>query len=678
MGKQPRRIRNAILAGIVASFVGATGPAVASPLEPPAQRYVIEAGQAMFAQAPDASVLKLGATFTLEAWVFPEIRNDNAVVLGRNSQTGSGGDYTLVFLNDYIAFGERTSQQGSDTTIVGPTLPRNTWSHVAGTLDSGGRLHLYVNGSEIASATSAGPPDPSPSLPFQVGSISVGLGAFALREARVWNRALSSDQIAAVAAAHLAGDENGLIADWPLDDGAGQSARDISPNHLDLQLGTGPQPDLSDDRWARTVILDNGPYYSFQTEHANDLSIECGANPCSLVSAVPIDFNHDGAIDLLAITTGQIGNLFAASPVVALRNDGHGVFTNVTAEVFDGPVTQTVDAGNNGTVVADFNGDGLPDVYIGDGGQDNENRGAQSHLLFTTAAGHFVDATASLPQIKLWTETTTAADFRHAGVSDICTDMSVNSAGTLYDLNDGTGHFSADYSRIPYISNMLANHAVDVNNDGAPDLVFGRDAGGFLPAPPDKIYLNDGTGHFRAAPDSALPPHLFDPSSALTDIIRSADFDGDGWQDLVEIQGHFADATGGYASRVVVLLNTRDGTFRYAPNPIPPDPSGGVTTEIPVDLNGDGKVDIVVERVYPWPRILVNSGGANFVDASEILPLAFPQANSPEVIVDVDGDGRPDLVTLRPNGYVIALNVKNFDAALLGPVQPPRRRAVRH
>ena len=186
----------------------------------------------------------------------------------------------------------------------------------------------------------------------------------------MWNRALGATELAAVAATHLTGSENGLVANWPLDDGAGQTARDVSPNHLNLQLGSSPQPDLNDPRWARTVILDSGPYYSLQTDHANDLSIDCGASPCVLYSAVAIDFNHDGAIDLLGVTTARNGD-FSPTPLVALQNDGSGHFTNVSSTVFTGGAPLVQDVADSNKIVADFNGDGLPDVYLGDGARMN-------------------------------------------------------------------------------------------------------------------------------------------------------------------------------------------------------------------------------------------------------------------------------------------------------------------
>jgi hypothetical protein len=57
-----------------------------------------------------------------------------------------------------------------------------------------------------------------------------------MRQARVWSRALSAAEIATYATQVLTGSENGLLADWPLDDGAGQIARDIGPNHATLTL----------------------------------------------------------------------------------------------------------------------------------------------------------------------------------------------------------------------------------------------------------------------------------------------------------------------------------------------------------------------------------------------------------------------------------------------------------
>jgi hypothetical protein len=80
-----------------------------------------------------------------------------------------------------------------------------------------------------------------------------------------------------------------------------------------------------------------------------------------------------------------------------LINDGTGGFTDKTSQIISGPIPQTIHPRK--IVIADFNGDGKPDIFIADHGYDVAPfPGAQSTLILSTPDGHYVDATANLPQ----------------------------------------------------------------------------------------------------------------------------------------------------------------------------------------------------------------------------------------------------------------------------------------
>jgi uncharacterized protein (TIGR03437 family) len=144
-----------------------------------------------------------------------------------------------------LIFAQSTGQPGSYQQIMAPTpTPLNTWTHVAAELDSGTML-FYINGQLVASMASPGQLA-GQGVPFSLGG---GLPdgqqvcctfTGAMRQARVWSRALSSSEIQTYATNVLTGNENGLIADWPLDDGSGQTARDLVPNGATLTLLNGP------------------------------------------------------------------------------------------------------------------------------------------------------------------------------------------------------------------------------------------------------------------------------------------------------------------------------------------------------------------------------------------------------------------------------------------------------
>jgi hypothetical protein len=88
-------------------------------------------------------------------------------------------------------------------------------------------------------------------------------------------------------------------------------------------------------------------------------------------SAIPIDLDGDGRIDLLTAGIDDLGGKRSAGPVRALRNTGTR-FDEVTAQI----VPQGVGANGFDLTAADFDGDGKLDVFIA-------SRGGPDQLLLT-------------------------------------------------------------------------------------------------------------------------------------------------------------------------------------------------------------------------------------------------------------------------------------------------------
>lgn len=122
-------------------------------------------------------------------------------------------------------------------------IPVGVWTHLAVVMDGGeNTLTIYQDGTSVASAelndvvdvidytnefTGWAQPEK-----FRLGRSSTSNRDFVgmMSEVRIWNRALSSDEINASGHFYsVASDSNGLVAYWKLDEGEGNLFKDSSP-----------------------------------------------------------------------------------------------------------------------------------------------------------------------------------------------------------------------------------------------------------------------------------------------------------------------------------------------------------------------------------------------------------------------------------------------------------------
>jgi hypothetical protein len=364
------------------------------------------------------------------------------------------------------------------------------------------------------------------------------------------------------------------------------------------------------------------------------------------------DFNGDGHEDALVTRNSQTAD--KSFPVTVLLGDGTGRFSDATTTVFDGSVPR--DQFARQLVVSDFNGDGRPDVFIADHGDDHDPfPGFQNTLILSAPGGRLVDATANLPQVSDYSHSAAAGDVNGDGATDIY----VGNIGAVASkvpprilLNDGTGHFTVGDGLLPPEMTDTANTRytgstfADVNGDGKPDLVLAADE----VTPQSAVLLNDGTGHFTYRP-GALPAKPFD-DHAIGLGPRSLDLNGDGRSDV--LMG-YTKSNPFYSGRwIQVLIGNGDGTFRdETASRLPQSDNGDAWPEFfqVRDLNGDGRLDFGVEtNGYPASTApllyLVSPGGA-----FEPGP-AFTESEQGWAFTDAEGNGANDIIAMSAGGDV--------------------------
>lgn len=357
------------------------------------------------------------------------------------------------------------------------------------------------------------------------------------------------------------------------------------------------------------------------------------ASPNGIVEMRLIDFDSDGDLDVIR---GIGAYPPAPGPLQALRNDG-GVFVDATATVLVNPgqVFHPRDFS-----IADFNGDGRDDVFIADHGADQSPfPGGQSRLLIQSAAGQLLDETATrLPAQQAFTHNICHSDVDADGDLDLYLSNVFNDTGNgprIY-RNDGSGFFVTSADSLPAAYENLtfaftACEFIDVDRDGDDDLVLGamQDQ-----VPQDRLLLNDGTGTFVVTDLASLPARHGGPDWTSIDVSK-ADFDRDGWMDLVLVTNDFLQQPG-----LQLLLNDTLGGFVDATDRLPFTSSADATEFIwakPVDLTGEGWTDVVASGNGLTPRLFRHTGVA-FEDVTPFTP------NGPRIHPgDIDGDGDEDL-----------------------------------
>ncbi len=302
------------------------------------------------------------------------------------------------------------------------------------------------------------------------------------------------------------------------------------------------------------------------------------------------DFNGDGKPDLVAITT-----LGATQTVAVLFGNGD--------ETFQSPVYYAVPGGGASVYVADFNGDGKPDLAVtpplpapGDAAPKTIS------ILLGNGNGTFGAPTAV--QVGNQPSSLAVADFNGDGKPDLAVVVApTGTAGAVAILlgkGDGTFGAPAMYAAGIAPSSVAAG---DFNLDGKPDLAVTNNytAGAAYTTSDVVILLAQENGGF-----SAPTRYAIGAAPGAPPLI--ADFNGDGNPDLAVIDG----------SGLAILLGNGEGAFSHPEYYSPQE--GGV------------------------PYYVVGPSG-----------VAFPPVFGALALGDFNEDGKPDLVQGNSGAAVAAL-----------------------
>jgi len=398
-----------------------------------------------------------------------------------------------------------------------------------------------------------------------------------------------------------------------------------------------------------------------------------------------LDFDGDGMQDIFLVNGGETPHAKSAGSVrnALYRNLGNGKFEDVAIKAG----VDHINSYGMGVAVADFDNDGFPDLYV--------TGFPESTLFRSNGNGTFTNVTAKagVKNFGRWAASAVWFDYDHDGYLDLLVTnyarFSFNDLKkcelngmrtyceqklydgmplTLYHNNrDGTFTDVSEKSGVAkFIGRALGVIAIDVNDDGWPDLFVARDAS------PNLLLINDRDGTFTdqaldaevaydsngvakagmgvdagdlnedGKPDFAVtnfndeyhslfistPSLLYNDRTVASRLAaftksyvgwgtRFIDYDNDGNLDLFIVNGHINQVIEStrqdvkYQEPPLLLHNDGNGVFRNMREQAGPvfESEYRARGLAAGDFNNDGGVDVVFTRLDATPVLLCNNVG---------------------------------------------------------------------
>lgn len=301
--------------------------------------------------------------------------------------------------------------------------------------------------------------------------------------------------------------------------------------------------------------------------------------------------------------------------------------------------------------VADFNGDGKPDLAVAnqgdyDFGSDTYiNRGIS--VLLSNGDGTFQTARRTAAASGPLSISIAAGDFNADGKPDLAVAVqallttAIGHVSVLLGKGDGSFQSAVNY---PVGYTPYSVTVGDFNEDDKPDLAVANQ-GSYDPGSGSiinssvSVLMGKGDGAFQNAVNLGQGP--------AANFVTVGDFNGDGKDDLAGVEYGSFDF-GSNISVVSVRLGNGDGSFQtavyYAAGTLPSSIAVG-------DFNRDGKSDLAVANTGAYDQssgVFIDSGVSVLLGIGDgafqtAVPYGKGTAVNSITVGDFNGDGKADL-----------------------------------
>jgi uncharacterized protein (TIGR03437 family) len=371
-----------------------------------------------------------------------------------------------------------------------------------------------------------------------------------------------------------------------------------------------------------------------------------------LTAVAAVDLNGDGQPDVVTAES------YSSTPVAVMISQGAQFNAPVKYPLAPNPLCSPC-AGPAALAIGDFNGDGKPDVIVGNAGFPNNNTAGLVNVLLGNGNGTLKAAIATplpsgSPVGQYSTQLFALGDFNQDGKLDAAVAAygtapnGSGAGGVILLMGKGDGTFQTPVTlAVPGGLHPVAVAAADLNADGILDLVVALVDKAFSRNPETlAVFLGQGKGTFGVARTFALQSE-----AGAAGAIAISDFNGDGKLDIAVSSNYAGSAL------IDILLGDGAGGFQEVAN-LPTTNSYAPIPMVTADLNGDRKADLVVGG--PEGSFFLGNGDGTF------QPVQYFSSGSVAgmALTKFIGSNGPDLVIANPAGTWVSL-FNGFSASTL-------------
>ncbi len=359
------------------------------------------------------------------------------------------------------------------------------------------------------------------------------------------------------------------------------------------------------------------------------------------------DLNGDGVLDIVTLS--------AATSEVAVYFGSAGSDYEEPIAITLPEVNTELAANPMQIILADWNGDGMPDILVYDSANSYwQGTHVRIHIYLNNGAAGFFPAPDTPIQLSAEEQggILAIADFTADGLADIVVGTSIY----------GKDRFLG-YTRLESLSlgqegwYAASGVTADFNEDGRPDLAVAT-SGYYL--------LNPGTVLFLSTPTGLGPPIHPQYEYLNGGSIAAGDFTGDGHADLAILHDYYRNSEGVQDGNVISLL-IGDGSGSLIARDHQLLGRRGLGLVGSPDLNRDGQLDLLLmSGSSSW--LLLGDGHGSFSPATpNPVPLVPGDESAPTSLslVDTNRDGFDDVVFSQTGAHEIRFSLNNQQGSLL-------------